>query len=121
MNVTNGNINNSIFLQYDLSKFQYYPYNKQLANCQSSGITSMESCKNINDRDKSGDLCTTIELCKNREKALMIQQIQNKHSGEDERYENMKQLYNLHYLNLINLGIGACFGLAYIYKNYKNY
>jgi hypothetical protein len=121
MDVTNGNINNSIFLQYDISKFQYYPYGSQLADCDADGLTDFPSCNRVNDMDNSGGICTTIELCKNQEKALKIQQIQNKHSGEDERYENVKQLYNLHFLNMINLGVGTLFGLAYVYANYNKY
>lgn len=121
MNPTNGNINNSIFLQYDISQFQYYPYSSALSECETEGITDLPSCNSATDMNSSGDACAAIELCKNQQKALLIQQIQNKHSGEDERYENVQQLYNLHYLNMINLGIGSLFGLAYVYFNYNKY
>ena len=117
---SNGNINNSIFLQYKLSDFEYYPYNSHLSDCDVNGINNIHSCDNITDMDSTGNQCTIVELCKNRHKALQIQQMQNKHSGEDERYENMKQLYNSYYLNMINLGIGTLFGLLYIINNYKS-
>jgi hypothetical protein len=69
-------------------------------------------------KDNSGN-CIAKELCKNREKAVFLQSLENSHSGSTEKYMNEKMNYDNVIMNTINLGIGILFLIVIIYKNQK--
>jgi hypothetical protein len=49
--------------------------------------------------------CYKKELCKNKENATSINNLQNNHLGSDQNYENTKALYMNEYVKTINLSI----------------
>jgi len=63
--------------------------------------------------------CYKKELCKNKENATRINQLQNNHLGSDQNYEDSKAIYTIEYMKTINLGIGVVILLLAIYYSNK--
>lgn len=105
-----------VVLAYSSNDFFYYSVKDDLKMCDSSGYTNLPSCETATALDNTGLGCTAIELCKNQKNAKWVADIQEKHSGADERYLNTKDIYNVNYASMINLGIGILFSISYIYK-----
>ena len=94
-------------------------------------MPSEQQCASLNPYDQTWDVscvqffsdfsgnCIRKELCKNKEKAIYLQDVQHGHSGVAEKYMNEKMNYDNVLMNTINLGIGILFLVIIIYKNQK--
>ena len=74
------------------------------------------SCNAVNFPDASGN-CIDKELCKNRDYVTTLFDIEQKHSGSNEKYFNVKDQYDGVFMNTINLGIGCIFLGGVILQN----
>jgi hypothetical protein len=63
--------------------------------------------------------CYKKELCKNKDNAININNLQNNHLGSDQNYENTKALYMNEYVKTINLSIGVVILVAAIFYSNK--
>ena len=63
------------------------------------------SCNSINMVDNSHN-CIAKELCRNLDKAQKISQNQTQHSEAGGKYLDTSALYNLSFMNIINISIG---------------
>ena len=59
--------------------------------------------------------CYRKELCKNKENAQRIQQIQNNHLGSDQNYHDTLTLYKNEYAKMVNLSVGILAIIAVIF------
>lgn len=59
--------------------------------------------------------CLRKELCKNKENAQRIQQIQNNHLGSDQNYHDTLTLYKNEYAKMVNLSVGILAIIAVIF------
>jgi len=89
-------------------------------------------CKNLKPNDQSWEMkcnqqnfstnstdCIRKELCKNKDLATSLTNMENSNSGVVEKYMNEKMNYDNMLMNAINLGIGIVFLIVIIYKNQK--
>jgi len=117
---------NNIVVGYSPNDFFYVTATNE------NNMPSDENCNNLNFNDKSWenkcnqenlmdniDDCINKELCKNKNKALKLSELENSSSGATEKYMNEKMNYDNTLMNTINLGIGIAFLLIIIYKNQK--
>lgn len=109
-------MSDKVLLAYNPNDLFYFNVQKELSNCDSSGLTFKESCSNPKDYDDTGISCTAVELCKNQNYARWIDQLKSRQLGSMEKYNNSNQFYNYHYLNMANLGIGIIAAVLYLYK-----
>lgn len=65
----------------------------------------------------NAEACIKKELCKNKSNVDKLTEIENGHSGSDEKYYNTKEQYNSLFMNTMNLGIGCIFLGVSIYLN----
>ena len=61
--------------------------------------------------------CISIELCKNKDYANKLMNINKGNASSDEKYYNVKEQYDILFMNSINLGIGCVFLFWFIFKN----
>jgi hypothetical protein len=59
--------------------------------------------------------CYRKELCKNKDNALRIQEIQNNHLGSDQNYHDTMTLYKNEYAKMVNLSVGILAIIAVIF------
>lgn len=117
---------NNIVVGYSPNDFFY------VTSINENKMPSDENCKELNFNDKSWeykcnaenlnnniDDCINKELCKNKDKALKLSELENSSSGSNEKYMNEKMNYDNTLMNTINLGIGIAFLLIVIYKIQK--
>lgn len=62
--------------------------------------------------------CVTNKLCLNKKYAEEIKEIQNRHNGADEKYEDINSVYGFSIINVINLGTGILF-LIFLINRYS--
>ena len=87
-----------------------------LTNCDSITIPSKEKC-NIDNYGDNKIECINAALCENKDTAILINKLQNKHSGSDQHYLDTNQEYKLTLTNSINLGIGIVILIGLIIQN----
>jgi hypothetical protein len=63
--------------------------------------------------------CVKKQLCINKEYAEKIKDLQTKHNGADEKFEDINSVYGLSVINIFNLGIGIVFLIFLINKYSK--
>ena len=63
--------------------------------------------------------CYKKELCKNKDNATSINNLQNNHLGSDQNYENTKALYMNEFIKTIHLSIGVVILVAAIFYSNK--
>uniref|UniRef100_A0A6C0B8B1 Uncharacterized protein n=1 Tax=viral metagenome TaxID=1070528 RepID=A0A6C0B8B1_9ZZZZ len=62
--------------------------------------------------------CVDLELCKNQNNANTLYAVQNRYGGSDQRYADVKKVYNDTLFNSFNLGIGIIVATGFIYSKY---
>jgi len=62
--------------------------------------------------------CIDAELCKNQKNANTLYSIQNQYGGSDQRYADVKTVYNDALFNSFNLGVGIIVATGFIYSKY---
>jgi len=62
--------------------------------------------------------CVDAELCKNKKNANTLYSIQNQYGGSDQRYADVKTVYNDALFNSFNLGVGIIVATGFIYSKY---
>ena len=62
--------------------------------------------------------CINVELCKNQNNANTLYKIQNQYGGSDQRYVDVKTVYNEALFNSFNLGVGIIIATGFIYSKY---
>lgn len=76
------------------------------------------TCNNLNfARDKNSEECIKVELCKNKDYANKLIEINRGNANSDEKYYDIKVQYDTLLMESINLGIGCIFLLWFILKN----
>ena len=85
-------------------------------NCDSITTPSKETCNIDNYGDNKID-CINAALCENKDTSILINKLQNKHSGSDQHYLDTNQEYKLTLTNSINLGIGILILIGLIIQN----
>jgi hypothetical protein len=85
-------------------------------NCDSITTPSKETYNIDNYGDNKID-CINAALCENKDTAILINKLQNKHSGSDQHYLDTNQEYKLTLTNSINLGIGIVILIGLIIQN----
>jgi len=85
-------------------------------NCDSIIIPTNEQCNIDNYGDNKID-CINASLCENKTSSMLINKLQNKHSGSDQHYLDTNQEYKLTLTNSINLGIGIVILIGFIIQN----
>lgn len=85
-------------------------------NCNSITNTTDSQC-NIDNYNDNKINCVNTALCKNKDNAKLIGNLQNKHSGSDQNYLDTNQEYKLTVTDSINLGIGILILLGLIIQN----
>jgi hypothetical protein len=76
------------------------------------------SCNNVYfARDKNDEKCIKVELCKNKDYANKLLEINRGNASSDEKYYDIKDQYDTLFMDSINLGIGCVFLLWFIFKN----
>lgn len=75
-------------------------------------------CNNINfGKPNNGEKCIKVELCKNKDYANKLLNINRGNASSDEKYYDMKEQYDTLFMDSINLGIGCVFLFWFIFKN----
>jgi len=64
------------------------------------------------------EACIDAELCKNQKNANTLYSIQNQYGGSDQRYADVKRVYNNELFNSFNLGVGIIIATGFIYSKY---
>jgi len=80
-------------------------------DCSNYPDITAESCN-------KGDLDLKCQLCLNKNYANTLYSIQNENGGTDQRYEDVKTVYNDELFNSFNLGIGIIIATGFIYTKY---
>jgi len=62
--------------------------------------------------------CIDVELCKNQNNANTLYKVQNQYGGSDQRYSDVKTVYNDTLFNSFNLGVGIIIATGFIYAKY---
>lgn len=62
--------------------------------------------------------CIDAELCKNQKNANTLYKIQNQYGGSDQRYADVKKVYDDTLFNSFNLGVGIIIATGFIYSKY---
>jgi hypothetical protein len=82
--------------------------------------TNWDSSCNLTNYSSTSDNmlnCNHKELCKNKDKAVTLTQIQHNHIGSDQNYLDTKDAYNTAIVKTVNLGIGIIVLIGLIYTN----
>jgi hypothetical protein len=108
-------MSNRINLGYDVKDFLYNKpeYSSLLKNYKEN--CKKESCNKVSDHKD----CMEIEICKNKENVEILNEMERHHTGANERYENTQYLYNVLYIDFINLIMGICVTGYVSYTIYK--
>jgi hypothetical protein len=85
-------------------------------NCENLTIPSDNQC-NTDNYNTNKLHCMNAALCKNKDNAILIGKLQNKHSGSDQHYLDTNQEYKVTVTNSINLGIGILILIGFIIQN----
>ncbi len=77
------------------------------------------SCNSTNYSSSNDNIlnCNHKELCKNKDKAVVLNQLQHNHIGSDQNYLDTKEEYNTAIVKTVNLGIGIIVLIGLIYTN----
>jgi hypothetical protein len=122
--LTTGYKPNTVLVGYNPNDF-FYSNATQLGNMPSdSSCNELKpydnnwnyKCNLDNFSNNSND-CIKIELCKNKDYANKLMNINKKNGNLDEKYYNIKEQYDILFMNSINLGIGCVFLFWFIFKN----
>ena len=62
--------------------------------------------------------CINTQLCLNKQNAKKLYNLQNSHGGSDQRYRDVKTVYNDSLFNCFNLGVGIIITVGFIYTKY---
>uniref|UniRef100_A0A6C0DBR1 Uncharacterized protein n=1 Tax=viral metagenome TaxID=1070528 RepID=A0A6C0DBR1_9ZZZZ len=123
--ITTGYKPNTVLIGYNPNDFFY-------SNAASLGnMPSDDKCNELkpyddswnNDKCKPDKFpnnsidCINVELCKNKNYANKLMNINKGNANSDEKYYNVKEQYDILFMNSINLGIGCVFLFWFIFKN----
>lgn len=112
----------NIELSYSPTDFFYVKYNDLMpTDCNElaadmNSLTWDTSCNDTYFKDNSMN-CVQKELCKNKDKADILEKTNNTHKGLDKNYIDSSMQYDIAFVDVINLGIGIIFAIFIIYKN----
>jgi hypothetical protein len=67
---------------------------------------------------KPTQVCLDAQLCLNKNNANKLYNLQNSHGGSDQRYKDIKTVYNDSLFNCFNLGVGIIITVGFIYTKY---
>jgi hypothetical protein len=117
-------MSNTILVGYSPNDFFYadadsqgiMPTKEECSNMKPYDILWDTSCNIINFPDQSGN-CINKELCKNRDYVSNLYNVEQTHSGANEKYFNVKDQYDALFMNTVNLGIGCLFLGGVIIQN----
>jgi hypothetical protein len=118
-NYFKDNNKNDIILAFN--KEDFYFYNNNTSDCKTIQPYDKKwelSCSLSNFTDNSYN-CMVKELCINKDLYNNINNVQNNLNGSNEKYENVKDIYNkelLHKYNLIISIIFLFFFIIYLYR-----
>jgi len=116
---------NEILIGYSPNDFFY-------SSVYNGGIPTDVSCNQLNPYESQWDIkcntshfmdnsnnCISQQLCINKDRVKKMQNILNKQTGSDERFDNAKSVYNYTLVNILNLGVGIMVMIGLIYKYRK--
>jgi hypothetical protein len=121
---SNHDINTSgqITIAYSPTDFHYVMANEAVptdTECQNTYTTVLipdtDCIPTDSNWNANKDKCLKKELCKNKENAQRIQQIQNNHLGSDQIYNDTLTLYKNEYAKMVNLSVGILAIIAVIF------
>lgn len=75
------------------------------------------NCDKANAKETNA-ACVNTELCKNKENANTLYNLQNNYGGSDQRYTDVKKMYDDALFNSFNLGVGIIISIGFIYTKY---
>ena len=85
--------------------------------CESLMSDPPTNCDKANAK-KTNPACVNTELCKNKENANTLYNLQNNYGGSDQRYTDVKKMYDDALFNSFNLGVGIIISIGFIYTKY---
>jgi len=91
---------------------------------QNKTMPAVEKCETLIDNmPMNCDLnptnaCVEAELCVNKKNANKLYNIQNKNGGTNQRYSDVKTVFNDALFNSFNLGVGIVVTIGFIYTKY---
>jgi hypothetical protein len=113
-----------VTVAYSPNDFYYVSSNVDLSTCGSANSSALDAscCSSVEDKTKCSyytsnkETCYKNEVCKNKKYALLSNNIENNHSGAEERYANTKKQYEYEIMKTVNISSGiAIFAIATIY------
>lgn len=122
--LTTGYNPNTILVGYNPNDFFYsnaaslgnMPTNNRCNKLNPYDDTWNDKCKTDKFPINSDD-CINIELCKNKDYAKKLMNINKGNANMDEKFYNIKEQYDILFMNSVNLGIGSLFLFWFIFKN----
>ena len=122
--ITTGYKPNTVLVGYNPNDF-FYANADELGNMPSDRNCNdlspyddswNDKCKFDKFQDNSKD-CVNIELCKNKDYAKKLMNTNKGNANSDEKYYNIKEHYDVLFMNSISLGIGCGFLVWFLFKN----
>jgi len=122
--ITTGYKPNTVLVGYNPNDFFYanadelgnMPTERQCNEMRPYDDSWNDKCKFDKFQDNSND-CVNIELCKNKDYAKKLMNINKGNANSDEKYYDVKEQYDSLFMNSINLGIGCVFLFWFLFKN----
>lgn len=94
------------------------PYSSKWDNdCNAIHFGERTHPEDENSKEMNADKCIEKELCKNRDYVSNLYNVEQKHSGSNEKLFNVKDKYDAVFIDTVNLGIGCIFLGIIIYNN----
>jgi|UniRef100_A0A6C0IK86 hypothetical protein len=78
--------------------------------------TDNEEQRDVFNSDTNSNKCIERELCINKEKVTNIDNVQNNHSGSEEKHQDYVKQFKSTQLDTLNLGIGITALIFFIYR-----
>ena len=122
--ITTGYKPNTVLVGYNPNDF-FYANADELGNMPTDSNCNdlrpyddswNDKCKLDKFQHNSND-CVNIELCKNKDYAKKLMNTNKGNANSDEKYYNIKEHYDVLFMNSINLGIGCVFLFWFLLKN----
>lgn len=122
--ITTGYKPNTVLVGYNPNDF-FYSNADQLGNMPTDNSCDQLNpynsnwnvkCRGDNFQDNSND-CINVELCKNKDYAKKLMNINKGNANSDEKYYDIKEQYDALFMNSVNLGIGCAFLFWFLFKN----
>jgi hypothetical protein len=122
--ITTGYKPNTVLVGYNPNDFFYsnadelgaMPTNNKCNDLKPYDDDWNDKCRLDNFEHNSID-CINVELCKNKDYANKLANINKGNANSDEKYYNIKEHHDKLFMNSINLGIGCVFLFWFIFIN----